>query len=75
MMDDEIDVFFTDSGSTCYLESLIRSRVLLSKITEEIDLIDKLNYLISLELDLAVVGAEKAMSEVKKATVTPLKGV
>jgi len=77
MNNDDIEIFFDKSDGSSYIESLIRSRVHLSHITEEIDLIDKLNHLISLELDLSIIGAEKAMSEAKKATatVTPLKGV
>jgi hypothetical protein len=73
-MNDEIDIFFDKSDGSSYIESLIRSRVQLSQITEEIDLIDKLNHLISLELDLSIIGVEKAISEAKKAALKEVSG-
>lgn len=75
IVNDEMEVYFeNDKGS--YLESVIHSRYILYK-TNNIDwgLIDKIDELVHLELDLAIIGARKAMSEVNKATVTPLKSV
>lgn len=73
-MNDELEIFF-DKSDGCYLESLIRSRVLLSKISEEESLIDKLNEVISIELELALAGSKKALSEVAppKNNVRPIK--
>lgn len=71
MKDDDIDVFFEQSG--CLLEALIKSRHWLKDST----LISKLDELIDLELDLAIMGANKAKSELLKAnkesTVRPIK--
>ena len=69
-MDDDID-FIVDNGN--YLESLIRSRRHLS----DSPMLAKLDEVIEIEIDLALMGAEKARSAVLKdmATVTPLKGV
>ncbi len=72
-MDDDMAEFFTDSSN--YLESLVKCRQLLKDAPA---LLTKLDDVLSLELDLALAGAEKAMSEIIKAnksTVTPLKGV
>lgn len=77
MTDDDIDIFFDSSSSTNYIESIIKSRLLLEQLSGMTDLKDKLDKLIELEIDLAITGAEKATIEAKKSTakVTPLKGV
>ncbi len=70
---DDMAEFFTDSSN--YLESLIRCRKLLEGAYS---LAAKLDEVIALELDLALMGAEKAKSEIVKAnksTVTPLKSI
>ena len=71
-MEDDKAEFFTDSSN--YLESLVKCRAL---IKDSPTLATKLDDILSLELDLAMAGAEKAMSEIVKdrAKVTPLKGV
>ena len=61
-MNDIIDDSF-EPESGCYLEALIRSRQL---VKDTVYLADKLDNVISLELDLAVMGAEKAKSEILK---------
>ncbi len=65
MENDEMMFFQGDSGG--YLEGLIRSLPLLK---EEAVLLDKLKLVIGLELDLAIMGAEKAKSEILKANAT-----
>jgi hypothetical protein len=78
IMNDEMDIFFESDNGACYLESLIKSRVLINKVySPNCSMCTKLEKLIDLELDLAIAGAEKATSELKKTTakVTPLKGV
>lgn len=76
-MDDELDIFFESAGAVNYLESIIRSQILLEQLPNADALKSKLDYLIALEIDLAIVGAEKATGEVKKsvAKVSPIKGV
>lgn len=66
------DEFLIDASN--YLESLIRSR---QHLTDVPHLLAKLDATIEVEIDLARLGADKAMSEVIKdrAKVTPLKGV
>ena len=70
-MSDEFTDFMVDNSN--YLESLIRSR----KHVETSPLLAKLDEVIELEIDLALLGAQKALSEILKETakVTPLKGV
>ncbi len=68
-MDDDMAEFFTNSSN--YFESLVKCRALLADSPE---LSAKLDEVLSLEIDLAMAGAEKAMSEIIKdrAKVTPL---
>ena len=61
-MDEDTEVFFEGSG--CFLESLMKSRKYLA---DSAKLLRKLDEVISLELDLAVMGAEKAKSEILKS--------
>ena len=59
-MDSEgIDFNVFSEDSICYIESLIRSRQHL--VSGE--LVDKLDRLISLELDIAILDSEKAKNE------------
>lgn len=71
-MDDEISMYVNqDTGS--YVESLIRSR---SHLSNAPSLLHKLDQVISAELDLALLAAEKAKSEILKQsnnTVRPIK--
>ena len=70
-MDDSEMYFASSSG---YLEGLIKSRAYL---IDSPDLASKLNEVISEELDLALLGAKKAKSEIlkrnKENTVRPIK--
>lgn len=78
IVSDEMDIFFESDSGSSFLESIIKSRYMLYKTNNiDGDLISKIDTLIHLELDLAIAGAEKATSELKKTTakVTPLKGV
>ena len=59
-MNEDIEVYLDESGG--YLEALIKSR----KHLKESELLQKLDQLISLELDLGVMAAEKAKSEILK---------
>lgn len=76
-MNDDLEIFFDNSSGANYLESIIKSRLHLEQLPGMTNLKDKLDYLITLEIDLAIVGAEKATGEVKKsaAKVSPIKGV
>ena len=60
-MNEDIEVYLDDSGS--YLEALIKSR---KHLKESEALLQKLDQLITLELDLGVMAAEKAKSEILK---------
>lgn len=62
-MNEDIEVFLDGNNSPCYIESLIRCRHLL----KESPLLTRLDEAIALELDLAVLGAEKAKSEIIKS--------
>lgn len=70
--DDDLAEYFTTSST--YLESLVRCRHILKDSPE---LLAKISAVVSLEIDLAMHGAEKAMSEIvrEKSKVTPLKSV
>lgn len=72
MNDDEIEVYMDNSQSSSYLESLARTRRLLA----DTGLIERLDEVISLEIELALMGAQKAKSEILKQTkdtVRPIK--
>ena len=73
-MNEDIEVYLDGGNSPCYLESLIKCRQML----KDSPLLARLDEAISLELDLAVLGAEKAKSELLKTTakdnIRPLKG-
>lgn len=79
-MSDDMDVFL-DTSDNCYIESLARSVAVLAKLPDGPrvrDLINKLEEVLLLELDLAVMGAEKARSEIlkknaKDGTVRPIR--
>jgi hypothetical protein len=70
-MNDDIDFSLMDTPN--YLESLLRGR----KHVENSPLLAKLDEVIELEIELALLSAEKAKSEHLKdaAKVTPLKGI
>lgn len=76
-MSDDIEEFVSDSG--CYIESLIKSRVQLDKlpIVHSVNMIEKIEELIMLEIGLAIMGANKAKSEILKKNkddvVKPIK--
>lgn len=69
-MTDDIEVFLDESG--CYLESLIKSR---KHLLSSADLLSKLDAVINAELDLALLGSEKAKSEILKANAKDNKPV
>ncbi len=73
-MTDDVDVYLDSSNGGCYLESLINTRINLEDCPR---LLKKLDELIEAEIDLAIMGAEKAKSEIlkasKEATVRPIK--
>lgn len=83
MIDEDIDVYLDSSnGGSSYLESLVRSFRLLIATENDFNkhvspLILLLEEVIETELHVALLGAEKAKSEILKATsnkVVPLKG-
>ena len=65
MENEEMMFFEGDAGG--YLAGLIKSLPLLK---DEEELLNKLKVVIGLELDLAIMGAEKAKSELLKANAT-----
>lgn len=65
-MNEEIDIYFDKDNGACYLESLIRSRLPLIKSGCDVKLVNKLDAVLDLELDLAILGAEKAKAEILK---------
>lgn len=65
-MNEDIEMYFDQSDSTCYIESLAKTRQYL----KDSDLLIKLDLVISAELDLALLATEKAKSEVLKANNT-----
>jgi len=63
--DGEIDIYLDNtSDGTSYLESLIKSRKLLADAPH---LLSKLEEVIDLELDLAIMGSNKAKKECLKS--------
>lgn len=71
IMNDDLEIFFDNVNG--YLGSLIKSRQFLIDIPVALSKIDEL---IELELDLAIIGSKKAMSIAKKETgkLLPIKG-
>lgn len=71
-MSDDIEVFLDNADSgVSYVESLARTRWYL----KDTSLIDKLDAVIEAELELALIGAEKAKSEVLKASKDNIKPI
>jgi hypothetical protein len=68
MSKDDIEVYLdSSSDGTSYIESLTKSwRLFAQLVTCDHYLMKKLEEVISLELDLAILGAEKAKSEILK---------
>lgn len=72
-MNEDIEVFLDSPQSGSYIESLARTRQYLK---DTVVLASKLDEAILMELELAILGAEKAKSEILKASkdnVRPLK--
>lgn len=71
MDNNEIEMFFDpNSQGECYIESLVRSwKILDDSASCPLVMIDKMVEVISLELDLAIMGAQKAKSEVLKSQI------
>ena len=70
-MNDDFDVYFDKTG--CYVESLLRSRQYLKNCPS---LLYKLDEVIQAEIELALMGAKKAISEIlkdSKDNVRPIK--
>jgi hypothetical protein len=63
-MDEELDCYFTNSSN--YLESLINSYVAVSKLQTGMALTKKLQEVIEIEIELALIGAKKARGEILK---------
>ncbi len=59
---DDIEIFFEKDDGGCFIESLARSR----RYLKDTPLLAKLDKLVSYEIDLAIMGAEKAKSEALK---------
>jgi hypothetical protein len=70
IMNDEIDIFFDKSDGSTYLESLIRSMV----YNEDSEIASGLKSVVLLEIELARLGAEKAISEAKQAALKEVSG-
>lgn len=66
---DDIEIFFDKGDGGCFLESLARTKIYLSKIYRcDCTIMTKIDSVLELELDLAIMGAEKAKSEIVKAS-------
>ena len=72
-MNEDIDIYFDKSDSTSFIESLGKTRQYLKDSV----LLKKLDLVLEAELDLALLGAEKAKSEIlkldKENKVRPIK--
>lgn len=66
------DIFFESASGAAYLESLAKTKTLLKDCP---NLQNSLNELLSIEIELALIGAKKALGEVKKDTgkLVPIK--
>lgn len=71
MSDDSIELYMDSvSDGSSYIESLIKSRIMLDTLKNiNPDMKAKLEVVIMAELDLALMGAEKAKSEILKKIV------
>ncbi len=72
------EIYFESSDGVSYIESLISGRYALYKTSSvNLDISNKLNKLIELELDLAIEGSKKALQTAKqesaKDNVRPIK--
>lgn len=76
-MEDDITMFTADSG--CYLESLVRCRgFLLSQEgfpSSRQSLLDVLDQVLHAELELALMAADKAKSEITKLSKNNIKTI
>jgi hypothetical protein len=71
-MNDEVEMFMDQGGGMSFIESLTRARLNLKDST----LMAKLEEVIAAEIELALMGAAKAKSEIlknSKDTVRPIK--
>lgn len=73
---DDIEIYFQKDGG-CFIESLIRSRLMLSKLPESqgLGMIKKIDYVIEEELELALMSVQKAKSEIIKSSKNNLRPV
>lgn len=76
-MNEDIEVYLDNSDSTSYIESLAKTRAHLNNIYKvDCSIMTKLDALLEAEIELAILGAEKAKSEILKAAknkVRPIK--
>ena len=63
MNEDTMEMYLDGSNGGCYLESLIKCRI---NLVENTKLLKKLDILIEAEMELALLGTEKAKSEILK---------
>lgn len=61
-MNEDIEEFILNTDSHSFLESLARAR----KLLEGTDMVAKLDEVLTAEIELALMGAEKAKSEILK---------
>lgn len=72
-MEDDITMFTADSG--CYLESLVRCRQSLLAQGRGQPLLDVLDQVLHAELELALMAADKAKSEITKLSKNNIKTI
>lgn len=78
-MNDDIELYMDGDSNVCYLESLVKAMTHMSHLHKfDSPIMVKFEQVINAELDLALLGAEKAKSDILKANakdnVKPLKG-
>ena len=64
-MNDEFDCYLEETSTGCYLESLLRAYKTVSKLSNE-SISTKLEEIINIELELALMGSRKALHECTK---------
>jgi len=75
-MNEEIEVYLPDTGSSSYVESLTNALIKLHKVYNiESKLVKTTEAVLLAELELALLGAEKARSEILKATKDNIKPI
>ena len=73
---DDIDVYMDMAAGTSYIESLAKANIYLSKLYNcQSPIMNKIGQLLIAEIELAILGAEKAKSEILKSSENKIRPI